>query len=44
MIADFVRSVVARKSVAPTFTDGLANQRVLAAIAQSAREKKWICL
>ena len=43
-IADFVRAVVARKNVSPNFADGLANQRVLAAIAQSARQKKWVRL
>jgi predicted dehydrogenase len=41
-VADFVRAIVARKSVAPTFADGLATQRVLAAIEQSARQKKWV--
>ena len=40
-IADFVRAVVAKKSAAPTFADGLATQRVLAAIEESARAKKW---
>ncbi len=43
-VADFVRAVVAKKNVAPTFLDGLANQRVLAAIDQSARAKKWMQL
>lgn len=42
--AEFVRAVVRGKSVAPTFDDGLANQRVMAAIAESARTKKWITL
>jgi predicted dehydrogenase len=41
-VADFVRAIVARKSVAPTFADGLATQRVLAAIEQSARQKEWV--
>lgn len=40
--ADFVKAVVAGKSVQPTFADGLANQRVLAAIEQSAKTKQWI--
>ena len=40
-IADFVRAVAAKKSAAPTFADGLATQRVLAAIEESARAKKW---
>ena len=38
-VADFVRAIVAGKSVSPTFADGLANQRVLAAIEQSARKR-----
>ena len=41
-VADFVKAVVARRSVAPTFADGLANQQVLHAIQESARTKKWI--
>ncbi|MGH8092052.1 MAG: Gfo/Idh/MocA family protein [Chthoniobacterales bacterium] len=43
-IADFVRAIVARKSVAPTFADGLANQRVLEAIERSARRRTWVTL
>lgn len=43
-IADFVKGVVAGKSPAPTFADGLATQRVLNAIAESARQKKWVRL
>ena len=42
--ADFIRAVMAGKSVSPTFEDGLQNQRVLAAIAQSAKEKRWVSL
>ena len=42
--ADFVRAVIAGKSVAPTFADGLANQRVMGAIAESARTKSWVTL
>ncbi|CAN5799874.1 Gfo/Idh/MocA family oxidoreductase [soil metagenome] len=41
-IADFVRAVVARKSVHPTFEDGLRNQQVLEAISRSARSKQWV--
>jgi predicted dehydrogenase len=41
-IADFVRAVVGRKNVAPNFVDGLANQQVLAAIAESARKRCWV--
>ena len=43
-VADFVRAVVARKSVAPNFADGLANQLVLEAIARSAKRKSWVRL
>ncbi|MBA3833958.1 MAG: Gfo/Idh/MocA family oxidoreductase [Chthoniobacterales bacterium] len=43
-VADFVRAVVAGKSVAPTFADGLANQRVLAAIEESAQKREWVRL
>jgi predicted dehydrogenase len=43
-IADFVRAVVAGKSVHPTFEDGLRNQQVLDAIVQSARERHTISL
>ena len=38
-IADFVRAVVAGKSVQPTFDDGLRNQRVLEAMSTSARTR-----
>ena len=40
--ADFTKAVVAGKSVQPTFADGLANQRVLDAVARSAKSRKWI--
>jgi len=33
---------VAGKSVQPTFEDGLANERILSAICQSARERCWV--
>jgi predicted dehydrogenase len=39
-IADFVMAVIAGKNATPTFADGLANHRVLAAIEQSARQKE----
>ena len=42
--ADFVKAVVAGKSVQPTFADGLENERVLAAIEQSAKTKQWVRL
>jgi len=40
--ADFVKAVVAGKSVRPTFEDGLQNERVLAAIGESARTRQWV--
>jgi len=40
--ADFVKAVLKGKSAPPTFADGLANQQVLAAIEQSARDKAWV--
>ncbi len=42
--ADFVRAVVAGKSVHPTFEDGLKNQRVLDAVEQSAKTHAWVKL
>jgi predicted dehydrogenase len=43
-IVDFVKAVVDGKSVQPTFEDGLKNQRVLDAVAASAKTKRWINL
>jgi predicted dehydrogenase len=43
-VADFVRAVVAKKSVSPTFADGLANQQVLTAIEKSAQTRRWVGL
>ena len=43
-ITDFVRAVAARKRVTPDFSDGLATQRVLAAIESSMRSKQWVRL
>jgi predicted dehydrogenase len=40
--ADFVHAVAAGKSVQPTFEDGLKNQKVLAAIADSAKGREWV--
>jgi predicted dehydrogenase len=40
--ADFIKAVVDGKSVAPSFEDGLANQKVLAAIEKSAQTRRWI--
>ncbi|MDQ6861306.1 MAG: gfo/Idh/MocA family oxidoreductase, partial [Verrucomicrobiota bacterium] len=43
-VADFVRAVVTRKSVQPTFEDGLRNQQVLDAISLSAKERRAISI
>jgi predicted dehydrogenase len=40
--ADFVKAVVAGKSVQPTFEDGLRNQKVLEAIGESAKGRRWV--
>jgi predicted dehydrogenase len=39
--ADFVEAVVRGRSVHPTFEDGLANEKVLAAIEKSAKNRHW---
>lgn len=41
-IADFVTAVVTRKSVHPTFEDGLRNQSVLDAVSRSAHNGRWM--
>jgi predicted dehydrogenase len=40
-IADFVNAVVKGKSIQPTFEDGLQNQRLLEAVARSAKTRSW---
>ena len=40
--ADFTKAVVAGKSVQPTFADGLANEKVLAAVSKSAKTRSWV--
>lgn len=40
--ADFIKAVVAGRSVQPTFADGLANEKVLAAISESAKKRAWV--
>jgi predicted dehydrogenase len=39
--ADFVHAVVNGKSVQPTFADGLQNEKVLAAISKSSKNRSW---
>jgi predicted dehydrogenase len=40
-VADFVRALASGAPAAPSFADGLANQRVLAAIERSAASRRW---
>jgi predicted dehydrogenase len=40
--ADFVNACIDRKSVQPTFEDGLKNQIVLAAVEESVKTGKWV--
>jgi len=40
--ADFIKAVVARRGVQPNFADGLANEKVMHAITESARLRKWV--
>jgi predicted dehydrogenase len=40
--ADFINACVDGKPVAPTFADGLRNQRVLQAVEESAETRKWV--
>ncbi|HEU5396167.1 MAG TPA: Gfo/Idh/MocA family oxidoreductase, partial [Verrucomicrobiae bacterium] len=43
-VADFVNACADGKPVQPTFEDGLKNQRVLAAVEESAAKGKWLKL
>jgi predicted dehydrogenase len=43
-IADFVSAVATRKSVEPNFEDALRTQRVLDAVARSAKLREWSAL
>lgn len=43
-VAEFVRAVVAGRSVHPTFEDGLKNELVLAAVERSAHTRRWVRL
>jgi predicted dehydrogenase len=43
-IFDFIQAVVKGKSVQPTFADGLQNQKVLAAVERSSKQRRWIKL
>lgn len=41
-VADFLNACADGKPASPTFEDGLKNQRVLHAIEESAKNRKWI--
>jgi predicted dehydrogenase len=41
-VADFLNACMDGKSVQPTFEDGLKNQRVMHAIEESAKTRKWV--
>ena len=43
-VADFVNACAEGKPVQPTFEDGLKNQRVLAAVEESAQKGRWVKL
>ena len=43
-VADFVRAVIARRSVQPSFEDGWRNQQVLDAIALSATRRRFVTI
>ena len=41
-IADFVNACIEQRPVHPTFEDGVRNQRVLEAVEESVRQRKWV--
>jgi predicted dehydrogenase len=41
-ITDFIDAVARRRSPSPNFVDGVRNQRVLDAIEQSSRTRRWV--
>jgi len=41
-VADVINGIVAQKDVHPTFAEGLATQRVLDAVEQSAASGRWV--
>jgi predicted dehydrogenase len=43
-IADFINAVADKRSVQPTFEDGLADQIVLEAVEKSSKTRKWVKL
>ncbi|HVM48226.1 MAG TPA: Gfo/Idh/MocA family oxidoreductase [Candidatus Acidoferrum sp.] len=43
-VADFVNACAEGKPVQPTFEDGVANQRVLAAVEESFKKRAWMKL
>jgi predicted dehydrogenase len=41
-VFDFIQAVVKGRSVQPTFADGLENQKVLAAVEKSSKQRRWV--
>jgi predicted dehydrogenase len=41
-VADFVNACIEQKPVQPTFEDGCKNQRVLQAVEESVKSRKWV--
>ena len=41
-IFDFIEAVMKRRSVHPTFADGLQNQKVLEAVERSSKLRRWV--
>ena len=42
LIADFINGCVERKPLTPSFEDGLKNQRVVEALEESVKTRKWV--
>jgi predicted dehydrogenase len=43
-VFDFIQAVMKKRSVQPTFVDGLQNQKVLEAVEKSSKLRRWIKL
>jgi predicted dehydrogenase len=41
-VADFIKAIARKKSVQPTFADGLMNERVLEAVSKSSKLRRWV--
>ncbi|UOQ46673.1 Gfo/Idh/MocA family oxidoreductase [Gracilibacillus caseinilyticus] len=44
LMDEFLRGIHENRQTAPNFEDGVKNQRILAAVEQSAQEKRWVSL